>query len=244
MLINDPDHENVFTFSDEHADAIHETIKESLLPDIQWGIQLGHIATDIGCTRKYAHVLYTGEINRRMENLEAKLEAVLDAYDQLGGPLQWHFRRQASVYLPVPYNDLDPTLPGAINAVLDAVRQARRRPFDHQYVCEQKRGAPVDHMMVLIVSHLLHSFEWMTGIKPTVYSSAHADGGYRGTAYPFIFACLSPINLIPRRQLPSSILAVYRQARPALLSLREQFKQFQDDNALRQGSTPPQDSKK
>src|SRR6185295_2071572 len=147
---------------------------------------------------------------------------VLKAYDQLSEPEQFHLERQGYDYLAALDDETAPRGRSTIVALMQTVRQARR-PFDAPYTHEQKKGAPMNYTMVLLVRHLLYVFERVTGIVPTVYFDSHAEEDHNGNAYPFVLTCLAPLKLVTRESLPPAILAVYKQAKQGMQATRDQM---------------------
>ena len=75
-------------------------------------------------------------------------------------------------------------------------------------------GAPKNYVIRRAVSALLDIFERATGVLPSLtYSSHHTKTAYGGDFYPFAVASLTPIHLIPPKQLGSAILAGYKEWR-------------------------------
>jgi len=224
-------------YTKQQAKAIHQALKDAnLKQNADWrGRILPDITTlTVDLCEGNAHpdsLMYTGEVKRRFAVLKTRLEAAVQAYEQLGERLQWHLDDQCQIWdiassgeewaalvskqtgqhiCPTPITGRY-SFRQLLDSALSAVRLAAEQPNPHIYL--QTTGAPKNHVTRLAVNALMDIFEKATGIEPKVNYNYHTktEDPYDGTFYKFAVACLAPVFPDTAYQLGSPIRIASRQ---------------------------------
>lgn len=228
-------------FTDQEWDAIHQAlIEKHLKPEFDWKLkpdnwQRQRIPFEITTLMQNVSVgktvLSAGKNRDQLKAVETKVDAALQACDQLVDPLQWHVNDQCEMVefegieeewaalisketgqhiCPTPMTHRC-TVRQLLDAALSAVRLAAERPVNPMIASVQEKGRRKNNAIRLAVWELLEIFELATGIRPKVSSNSHTDDGITGNVCAFLLACLAPVNLVPRTSLGRNILEAYRE---------------------------------